>query len=322
MGLFKILLIAYKNRSGSTLLSNWLSKDERILVLPEGGDVPIKLLVNPLQPIDKKSFDFIKENLQTNSKLSSWNINSLHEQLLFSSRLTSWQLLKNILELYKNQTKEQATVFVLKHPRFADLPEKLSKFSFYRDIIFTAFLIRDGRAIYNSSKKSLQSNLPVPMEYNPVQSAKYWINFVNAASDCITKYSKDGLNASVVKYEDILINQESTLKKIYLFIGLEYTNDKLKNADLAERIDNKQKHLHANIDTNPVVSRIDSWHNELSSWEIYLFEQKAKDSLLLCGYALSHVNLNIFQAFVAHIKLYFQITFNYVRLLYHKIKLK
>jgi hypothetical protein len=318
---FKILLIAYKNRSGSTLLSNWLSKDERIIVMPEGGNIPANLLCEPLKLIDEKNFNFIKENLQTNSKLSSWNLNLLHEKLLLSSQLTAWQLLKNILELYKENTKKQATIFILKHPQFADLPNQLSKFNFYRDTVFTIFLIRDGRAIYNSSKRSLQSNLPIPMEYNPIRSAKSWITFTKTAFN-YNKNSKDRLNVSIAKYEDLLTNGVNVLKEIYLFIGLDYDEDKLRKADLSERISDKQKHLHTNINDNPVMNRINSWLRELRPWEIYLFEQRAKKNLLLYNYTLSAISFNRFQALVAYIKLYFQIAFNYVRLLNYKIKVK
>src|SRR6266487_2546570 len=112
MELFKILLVTYKNRSGSTLLCNWLSRDERIVVLPEGGDIPKMLISDPLNFIDEKKFHLIKERLITDTKLSSWNVNLLHEKLLYSENLTAWQLLKNIFLLYKENVKVQATVFV------------------------------------------------------------------------------------------------------------------------------------------------------------------------------------------------------------------
>ncbi len=316
---FKILLIAYKNRSGSTLLSNWLSKDERIIVMPEGGDIPVKLLADPLKIIDEKNFNLIKENLINNIKLSTWNVDFLANELLYSEELTAWQLIKTILELYRAKTKRQAEVFVLKHPSFADLFNQVSKFPVYRGIVFILFLVRDGRAIYNSSKKSLQSNLPVPMEYNPIQSAKSWIVFIKKLPDS-KKNDTDNNSQMVVKYEDIVMDMKSTLKKIYLFIKLNFDLNKLKEADLSGKITDKQKHLHVNIDNKPMTVRIDSWSKELNPWEIYLFEKKAKNYLLLYNYQLSQGKSNMNKSIFSYMNLAYQNAFNFIRFLYYKLK--
>jgi hypothetical protein len=143
---------------------------------------------------------------------------------------------------------------------------------------YSVLIVRDGRDVACSyrelGKKNIQSKyspkLPLAIEDIAAEWSLNNLTAINSLEQC----SKG--NYYVVKYEDLVTDNVSTLKKICQFLGMPFS-DKMLNYHLStmsnepeEFIKWKKKTLH-----KPVTTQVGRYKEELEPSEIIRFEKVA-----------------------------------------------
>ncbi len=142
-------------------------------------------------------------------------------------------------------------------------------------------IVRDGRAVANSVVK---------LDWGPntfYQAALWWVYRVafGLALEAI-------LNNDViirVKYEDLIVESERTLKKVAGFLNIEFSEKMLAGTGFS--VPKYTKTQHKKVGETIDVSRINSWEKDLTQKQIEIFENYTKEFLTYLGYELQY-NLN------------------------------
>ena len=277
----KIILLTYKNRSGSTFLINKLDKYKDICSVSEGGGI-VKLLDNPEANFTESSFNSILRKISNpEDKLFSWNL-FIEDLTTLKDCVTNWEAFQNILQVYKNKNKPEANYIIFKHPRINSIIKNFGSDFFNKNEVYLIFLVRDGRAIYASSKFNKQSTKNIPMEVNPFLSAKGWRTFLKNIENNIKKISSK--SSIIIRYEDLVEKYEETIFKVISFLGCK--RDLISSSLLVKNLHKKQRHLHPNIDKRADVSLVSNWKNKLSKKEIIAFQYKNTEHLENYGYKI------------------------------------
>ena len=105
----QVVFITYLNRSGSTFLVNQLSKDPKVLVMPEGEILVTKLLFNP-RGIPQRN---ILKILRKDAKIKHWvwNIKDLPDSDL---PLTNAGVFFYLIDKYRQKNAPDAEIVVFK----------------------------------------------------------------------------------------------------------------------------------------------------------------------------------------------------------------
>lgn len=273
------MLLSYKNRSGSTFLINKLDQYLEVCSVPEGGNI-VNLLDNINNEFTKELYNQILEKCQNpNDKMYAWRLFPEDLQRLKKCKV-NWEAFKIILEAYRDKFNPKAKFIVFKHPKINKVIASLDV-QFVNNNIYIITLIRDGRAIYASSKSNKQSGINIPMEVNPFISAKGWRHFLNEVEKHRNTLPSDIY--FIIKYEDLVLKYEDVMKNLVNSIGI---REETSKSILSQKIHEQQKHLHPNVDKRPDVRRINNWKSALSNREIYAFQYKNTALLKKYGYEI------------------------------------
>jgi hypothetical protein len=85
-----------------------------------------------------------------------------------------------------------------------------------------------------------------------------------------------------VRYEDLVLHTEETLKKVSKFIGIDYQAQMITGDKKA--VPGFTRDQHQLVGQNPVPERVIAWETELTSREIEIFEDITGDMLAYLGY--------------------------------------
>jgi len=143
-------------------------------------------------------------------------------------------------------------------------------------------LVRDGRAIYASSKRARHSDTGEPFETDPVRSALVWKRMVTA----LDRYRGEPFFLEI-QYERLIAEPEETLRRVLSFLGLPAGPAELE-AMLRPReaafVHKRYSYLHPHVGKAGQLSRIDGWREELPEGEVREFERVAGQTLASKGY--------------------------------------
>lgn len=280
-----LFFLIFKSRSGSTFLSDMLVKHPEIALTPESN-----LLAN-LWNWAGEDDQIIETSVQltdalkavyTEVKFATWNMDMYelkeHLEQFLPFRVSS--LFYEIVKSYSKKNFPTAKNFGLK------------KGGWYLeniDILFKLYpnarvlhIIRDGRAVYASSKRAIHSETGFLFEVDPIKSAQAWKRVIN-----YTESYRTDQRYLEIRYEDLINATENTIKEILSFLKVDLTfTEKVTLPYRTEYTHTKYFHLHPNVGKAPNPNRIYSWKNELSSTEIEKFEILAKGELIQKGYKL------------------------------------
>ena len=135
-------------------------------------------------------------------------------------------------------------------------------------------LVRDGRAVAASL---------LPLDWGPnnaLHAAEFWM--ARCALGLAAELDLGTDRVLRVRYEDILQEPESSLRRITSFIGLDYEPEMASaNASKPTRYHERQHHL---VGQAPVPSRAAGWQQVLSRREVEMFEAETGDFLETLGY--------------------------------------
>ncbi|RKY00576.1 MAG: hypothetical protein DRP55_05535 [Spirochaetes bacterium] len=280
--------LVYDNRSGSTYLASLLNNHPEIGVTIEAGFPDEVFGIND-KSIRLETKDDVKAFLNrvyTDKKFVSWNLDykKILEKGIAKIPLFSHDFFYIFLESYFQKYKPSANVWIFKNTR--SVPEIVPFLNRYPDAKFI-HIYRDGRAVFDSKKRSIGSNTSWPMETDPIKAAKLWVNTMKMAEKA-GRYN----NFINIKYESLLVNPEKELKRIGNFLLGRNIDPRIfldfsKNNDYSSLIPLSQRHLHLDINKPPLLSKIDEWKKRLNPCEIWLYEMVARDVLSSYSYDLS-----------------------------------
>jgi len=199
---------------------------------------------------------------------NSWEINkeNLRSEILSTSEaVTFFELCRivtsNYISIYdKSEMKIQGS----KNPVYSLWCDILYQLNDQSKFIH---LIRNPLGVVASHKKSAKTNL--------LYYAYRW-NFINAKIERLKRKTPNSF--ITVKYEDIVSDSESTLKRICLFLGITYSpdllnfNEKIKSKKIKvgdPTLNSDLTDTHLKTLTKPIDSSIgNSWQQVLTSKEI------------------------------------------------------
>jgi hypothetical protein len=224
--------------------------------------------------------------IYSESKFHAWEIDkaTLFDELLICLPLSASDLGQQIISIYCRQKYPNSRIYGLKRGSYIKhVPSLLTLFPHAKLI----HIIRDGRAVFASSKKATHSETGLPFETSPSPSALYWKHVVS-----IFDQYREKKFALEVKYEELLMKPERTLSEILSFLKV-YSKDFPVKALLEPHqesllVHERYAHLHPNVSKLPQLARIDAWQQELSRSEIKAFERIAGSALLDKGYTLTY----------------------------------
>jgi hypothetical protein len=284
----KIVVMLYDERSGSTFLASMLSRHPSIGVTIESQFI-ITLIKNDIPLKNNHDIDRVLEILFSEKKFFDWGLDKtdLKTKLLSILPANVQDVALLILKSYFEKAKPKAKVWLIKQGSYF----YINGFKRIFPNVTFIHLIRDGRAVYSSKKKTGFSDSGKRMSTNPILSALKWQKRLMIPEN---KLMNDQL--CEIRYEDYIIDPYGEIQKLLNFIGVRpldilfEENAKNECSMYFNSIPNSQKNLHKNIVKKPLISRTDAWKKNLTKHEIFIFEIYARKTLLRKGYKLEQIN--------------------------------
>jgi len=271
----KIILMLYVSRSGSTLLSNRIAKAaSNILVLPE-IDI-LEVLMNIGSNVVNMKTSSVAKLLSSDPRWK--NIKISNEVLLKiidkHKRHGVANIFLGILE-YLQEKSGRRTDYVLikKGSNLYRVPEIKNLF---KDITII-HIYRDPRAVANSLLSNERPNRPgyIMGRGDPVYIARQWSRYTNKA-ELVSDVS--------VRFEDLIVNEESVVQRILKVIGLDYT---LKSSDFSNLpyINKKERGgIHKLVSRKADLERVSGWKGEIDNKTLEIVNMFCEVQMKKLGY--------------------------------------
>jgi len=239
----KVIYIAGEGRSGSTLLERILGQHDKIFAAGELIHIWERgFMENQLCSCGKPFNECRIWNRIVNIFLQKLGEeikpNYILEALLKTSRIRHYlignfnnkyaefinKVYTNLYEAIIESMGKEFVIDASKHPVFAHILVNNKNIDLY-----IIHLVRDSRGVvYSWTKKKIRPEITNRKEYMPrysvIRSAVSW-NIVNKIALDLKKCKN--VKYLLIRYEDLVLNIQKTLKKIYIFLGIESNFDKL-----------------------------------------------------------------------------------------------
>lgn len=268
-------------RSGSNLLARLLVDRYAVAVPPESRFLPDVLekkfsrvrLVKVLQLIGILSGD---------RKFKDWELQTVPLFLaLMSGRLTgSADMVAVLMRQYAGKINIPAS-----GPLYFGF--KKGSYQWHADSIIAAYpeakilyLVRDGRAVFASKKRSRHSETGEPFETDAARAAQQWMRCMENMARLCARYPD---RVRPVYYEALLADPETIIAGIGTFLGIE---ERAHEHTITYSVPERYAALHGNVHNDIMDTRADAWREELSPAEVATYEQAAGRMLAAQGYVL------------------------------------
>lgn len=251
-----LILISGSGRSGTTLLSNIINRHPNCICGTENDFITrFILLSNKNGIINSNKAKLIITNLWITKKAFSndWNINEqriLNNYTLFKTEKISIKLICN--KLIESYTPEKnATVLLDKNPFYLQyiplIEKKLSPNKYI-------FIVRHPLDKFSSEKRLNKSFISYGISWAYQQKK-------------IIKASKRS-NCLILKYEDLILNETQTIKKVCSFLNIQFDKSFFINKNKRVFDGKKMKNWHELSNENITSSRINIWKDQLTKREV------------------------------------------------------
>lgn len=257
------------DRSGTTFFGSLLGAHSECIVTPES-----QFKIDSYSEKERISFDpketFSK--IKDTSRFHHWNANITFTDSEYEQIKDYPDLILDIVKKYniEKQHKPTAKIWIDHTPINIEYVDLLK--SFYPNAKFL-HIIRDGRGVAASYKNVIWG--PKSMQ----NIANFWLKELAHGFAYEAKYPESVLS---LRYEDLLLDTEATVKKVTDFIGIAYEEEMLNANGLI--VPEFTKHQHKLVGQKADKSRIEAWKNALSKREIELLEYRTKNMLQFLGY--------------------------------------
>ena len=279
-----------KARSGSTFLSNLLTKTSNIIVTPESRFIEHlwnwSVVNNKTEIQQSELSDLLDKLIFSEKKFAAWEMTKEYLSSYISSRLplTISGLARSVIHAYADNKKPEAQLRGLKKGGW--YVENIAALRRLFPSCKIIHLIRDGRAVFSSSKMAEKTSSGRAFEDDPLYSAYTWKKMV----DSVTPHLNGGYVLEV-KYEDLIEEPDEIVKQITSFLT---NGQQLSAANSSKAVEygfyDPANKLHKNISSPPMRERINAWKKELTADEIARFESISGSTLEQKGYSLEYKN--------------------------------
>jgi len=262
----KILLVAYINRSGSTLLMNELSKVKNITCLPESELLAKKLLRNPTKKIKRTSKVVIEldKALHNNNKLKLFKgIGSFGELIVIEENSISQQeLFRRFIIKAAIAENPDTEIVVFKNTHISYYIKNIQECFIQDANIYLLILLRDPRAIFLSQLKAVGS-WKIPMASDAAAVIFEWRRLSNVYNYFQRKKQSW---VSSLKYEKLVTDTVSQTNNLFVWLNINIeVNGKDNNGTYQNKIPKELQHLHQNIKLEIQTKSCNLWQFELDN---------------------------------------------------------
>ncbi len=274
----EIAFIVGMGRSGTTLLTNMLNSNPRIIACPEN-----EFIIHSYHTFQDKDFndekvvdDFIRMFDQNfNRVISIWKPGPELKNDIFQLKDKTFA---NVCKLaYLNyplskKDKKNVSLVVDKNPSYSLHIDKIS------DIFPAAkfiVIVRDYRDNILSRRKYSDENVPIH------KLAADWNYYYESIFSSLTKKN---IPFHLIRYEDLASQPAAFLQSICSYLQIPYTDEMLNFQELSKEIkkhavenvskekNEKIQRMHANLEKKVNTERVNAFVNELKSEEIALLD--------------------------------------------------
>jgi protein-tyrosine sulfotransferase len=269
-------------RSGSHYLTHLLIQHEEIGIAPESKLVK-KLLIRYGRQVvsDPATLNEALDLVFREHKFRDWQIGRDEILSIIQDRLpvSIPELIRTILRVYCEREFPGCMVWGIKSGSGVGMGSRV--FECFPRAKFIK-MVRDGRAVFNSLKKTLHSRKNIPLERNPLRAAVHWSRRLRTFDNWAQKYPANCLKVS---YEQLLTDQAAALSPIFDFL-------EVSHADIDPQglpptwIPERMRRGHLQVGQPPDTTRISVWKQELTMKEIEQYEAIARHELEKQGYTL------------------------------------
>ena len=267
-----LFFIVGRGRSGTSLLSKILNQHSDIHIPPESFfflNILEKYYDRPLQKKDISNF--VNKLFGDNFFHLYWNVekDELIDNLKFTSlELYPINLIKIIFKLEASNLKKKIRVFGHKAPIYFFYIKKL--FNLFPESKFI-HIVRHPVTNINSFKN-------VPFDLNNASALAHRWNFYNSSIEKFKKKNKK--NFLTVKFEKLILDQNSTLEEICFFLNI----DKKKIKFNQNYNNNSKVFWHQNLNKKINKDFLHKKNNFLKNDEIFMIEKICKEKIKLYKY--------------------------------------
>jgi len=273
-------------RSGTTLFRLMLNRHSALVVPPEAGfltwlhekykDFKIEMIA-----------DFVDE-LSKTKKFSSWNIevSALQDYIVEEKPQNYKSLIDLVYAFYAEKVLQKSfTLMGDKNNFFLNEIDKIN--TIYPDCKFI-HIVRDGRSVAVSyqglAKRKLSSSNAPQLSGEIEEIAKTWRQDIQV----IGKHFRDIAPERVllIRFEDLVLNTECTLKEVSSFLGLEYDAEMLNYylTTESEGLEPKDFLEWKEKNSKPLLREEAYKYKQLSRNDRRIFEEVCQDELKLFSY--------------------------------------
>lgn len=262
------------DRSGTTMLGSILGNSAGTVTTPESQFI-IDSLHHNYVSLEKKINQNIINFIENHWRFKLWEMEIEKIPIKELENLTFDMLITKLVESYSQKEHGTTPNYWIDHTP-SNMKYALRLLEIFPKAKFV-HIIRDGRGI-TSSFKSLNWG-PSTAKY----SSKYWTERVSYGLALEKKFPDKVIS---VKYEKILASPTEEINRICGFLGLEFSEEMLKDQKFS--VPNYTKEQHALVGKPVNTKNIDSWENKLSNKEIKIFEYLTGDLLEILEYELKY----------------------------------
>ena len=267
-----IHFLSHFARTGSTFFCDRLSRNKRILIIPESKILTI--ISNEfysIKKINKKFLVTLIHKLYEDKKFLDYKFQKNDFiKFMYSSKIHNWQnFFFNICLYYRKQYKPHADVIVFKKK------ESSKYFLDFKNVFKSSkiiFMIRDPRGIYFSSKKLKHSITGKNFYKNFFDLSIKYNLYLREIKNILKNLNKDCL---ILKYEDLIDNFNYQLKKVLSLIKVAEIDLKFLKIQYYKKniITRRDRHLHDNVKKKIIRDNSRKWEKNISRYQrvlIYL----------------------------------------------------
>ena len=268
-------------RSGTTYFANEMAKATHVAIPPECNLLSSALETYGRDQIkDTRDLEWFVKGIFGDPKFSDWKLT--REEVLAALGHTPFSTasaVRRICMLYCRKHCPDAKVFGIKK-------NVIFKWSIFDKVLKVfpeapiLWVMRDGRAVFQSKKKSIESTTGRPFEEDPMRAAAIWVQKNYRLEQISEHYGRTKL----IRYEDLMEFPDKTLHDAYDFIGFPQRRLLDTNTPPNYIIPDRYGELHENVGKPPIQDRMTAWEEELSTEEIAIFELVAGKELMHFGY--------------------------------------
>lgn len=272
--------IFFDSRSGSSFLARLLVDRAGAVISPEANFVP-RVLRKKFSRLRFRRTREFAEILEADDKFRDWKIDMrrFHLYLVKAKARTKTDYVNAIVEFYLMEAGYAPSYlrkFGFKKGHYQYHHHAISEV--YPEAKFIC-VIRDGRAVFNSKRKSIYSKTGQPFETEPEEAARKWVRCVENFETLLREYPD---RTRLVRYEDLIADSESEIQKLADFIGLKVKE--IPGGGYQYEVPSRYGSLHENVDIDPIRAKIDQWRDELPAADQRKFEAMAGEKLTAFGY--------------------------------------